>query len=1274
MELRRWSRSRTFASENRRSRLVEPLECRTLLSASTLRPVADADVQNLDIDASIATANFGGDDDLRVRIAAGESFESFLTFDISQISAVAHAVLKLHGGQSGTITDNVTVGAFRATSNFVEGDGIHIGPLDLDANPAGEITWNTRPGSTGGAVAATLVYDVGDYYLNLTPYIQEAKAAGQTLVTVGLRHVGGGTGLVSFGSREGNGGQRPELIVEENTGGPAATFFSPDITNQSGAGAATQQIVITYTDSDAIDVNTIDTGDIEVRPPSGPALDVTSLSVQQADANSVIATYTVAAPGSTWDATDSPVYTTILKDAAVKDILGNPAVGGPDVFTVVIDPATPPPADTQAPVATFTQVPSAITEEGGTGTTIAVKFTDDVGVVTDALTTSSLSVVPRAGTVLPGGSAAPLQVLDVDVQPSPDGKTATATFNVIAPGGAWDPIDNNTYDVTIASGAATDAAGNASPAVATTFSVSVPVSQPPPPPGGPTPTPTPPPTPTPTPIPDTVGPVATVVPLNVITEDGATEQQIRVTYVDAAGTVDLATVDLSDILITAPDGSTLGVTDVSVSPPTGGASVTATYTIVPAGGTWDFSDNGIYTVSVPAGAVKDNSGNGNAAGTGTFEVANPSPEPPVDPNFGGGGSSTVNTGFVAEAAAPQADGKILIVGRQGDLSAGTSQLVLQRLNADGSFDTSFGNGGKVLGAEGANEAAFAVVVDADGNILVGGRRGDDLMVARYKSNGTLDTRFGVSGVAVADFGGIDVAYSLVIGAADGSIVAAGGSTQGASDAFAFARFTRDGQADPFFGTNGRALFAAGNSGNVAGSVAIDSQGRIVAAGPSDDGKVAVVRLNTNGIEDTSFGTAGVIVIDQLVTQNDLGRPDRSIGVVAQPDGSVLVTNRTPGEGDFAVARVAQSGMLDTSFGGGDGITTIDFGGEDDADQILIQGTGEIIVLGTTTAGGNRVAVAALGPDGSLLPTFGEQGKLTVELTPIESERALHVGDLVLRAFGSFTTGGQLIVGASNQAPAAASSTRLQRLNVPGSGLLRTFGQNGAKRAKPVQFADADGTVVTISMKGPGAGQVFHDGATLDLVLSGVNNSSIVIKTSGGTDGRVVFRNVQADGTIKSINAKTTDVTGTFAVTNGGGLGKVSIGTLTGTLASAGPITSLAFAGDVRGKVFSGANYGVNGKAGGTGTAADTFAAGRIGKVTVAGNTVGATFAAGVDPVNSRLLDGNDILVGGSSSSIGTIAVKKGADASTRFVAGAFAKKAKLPKPVDTSNDPRFMQL
>lgn len=1238
--------------------VVEALERRGLLSVTTLTPVTDADVQRSVADAAVADANFGADSRLRVQLGPdGTSAESFLSFDLASIASVGHAVLRLHGGQAGTPATAVTVGVFKAgTAPFVEGVGVHTGPPTAGDISRGDITFNHRPATTGGSVNAKLVYAAGDYYFDVTGTVQAAKAAGATTVTLALRHVGGGDAPVTFASRETGGSDVPQLLIEQNTQGPAAAFFAPDITKP---GAATQQVVVTYSDNDSIDTDTIDVGDIDVRAPSGAPLAVTAVTLDVPDANSVIATYTVAAPGGTWDASDAPIYTTILKDGAVADVAGNPATGGPDVFTVVISPTSTPtptptpaptPTDTQAPVAEI-QPPANVTTPGGTGTTVGVTFTDDAGVETSAVNTASL-VLTKRGSGGGGGPDLPL-VQDVNVQPSADGRSVVVLFEVAAPGGSWDAGDNGTYDVQLAGGVVRDAAGNVSAPQEASFAVNIT--------GEPTPG-------------DTAGPVASVVPLDAQTEDEGGTRDVLVTFTDDTA-VDVAGIDVGDIVVTGPGGvGPLEVSAVSVNPQADGPSVTATYTVAAPGGAWDEGDNGTYTVSVAAGAVTDTNGNAGGAATGEFAVSVPTPPPPVDPTFGGG-TSTVNTGFVAEAAAAQVDGRIVVVGRQGDVSAGTSQLVVKRLNPDGSTDTTFGGGGTVLGAQGANEAAFAVAIDNAGNIIVAGQRGDDMMVTRFKPTGALDTRFGTGGVSVADSGGgaVDVAYSLAI-APDGSLVLAGGTTTASEAGFAFARFTSDGNVDAFFGTNGMALFAAGNGGNVVGAVAIDPGGRIVGAGPADGGRVALVRLNVNGLQDAGFGNAGVLVLNQLATRVDLGRPDRSIGVASLPDGSLLVSNHSAGNGDdFAVAKVKVDGAVDNTFGDA-GVAAIDFGGEDDADQLLVQGSGEILALGTTTADGNRIAVAALGADGSLIRSFGDDGKLTVEAQPTATDRELHIGDLVLRAFGGITSTGQLVVGASDQGPAAVTSSPLRRLNVPGSGSLGTFGVvPGVKGSKKLMFQDADGTFVTISLKGKGTGQAFYNGTTPDLVLANAAGSSLMITTSGGSDGRTSIRNVQADGALKSVTAKSTDLAGTFSVV-GGGINKVSIGNVTGTFAVAGPIVSFASSGDVKGKVLSGASFGVGGRAGGSGSAADTFSEGRIGKIAVAGQTVGATFAAGVDPVDQKLLNGDDRLVGGSGSAIGSVAIKGGADASTRFVAGAFAKKVKLPQPVDPFADPRFMLL
>ncbi|CAA9423007.1 MAG: hypothetical protein AVDCRST_MAG64-3004, partial [uncultured Phycisphaerae bacterium] len=719
------------------------------------------------------------------------------------------------------------------------------------------------------------------------------------------------------------------------------------------------------------------------------------------------------------------------------------------------------------------------------------------------------------------------------------------------------------------------------------------------------------------------------------------------------------TIDAADIVVTGPNGP-LAVTGVTKA---GAGNVfTATYTVAAPGNVWDAADAGTYTVTVLAGQVADAGGAVNAAAASGFDVTIAPPEPVIDPAFSGGQS--VSSGFVAEAAVALEDGKLILAGRQGNLAAGSSQAVVKRLNPDGSPDLSFGRNGLVVTAAGENQAAYAATLLPDGSFVTAGALGGDMLITKYKANGTVDTKFGDGGRAVIDAGAADdVAYSVAV-APDGSIYV-GGRSDGS---FAFAKVTADGTPDTFFGTRGVSLFALGTGQNVIGGLGVQPDGKVVGVGAAG-ASVAVVRLNADGTEDAAFGTDGSVTVARLGTRTDLEDVDRTLGVALQPDGKILMTNRA-GE-DFAVARLNPDGSTDASFGEG-GVATVDFGGDDDADAVVLQGTGEILVIGTTTAGGNQTAVAALNADGSLDQRFGQGGKFTIDPGVTNPGRALHVGDLVLRAFAA-ASGDNLVVGSSQGGTNAVSSSGLQRLNVPGSGLLGRFGQVGGKNRK-LRFADADGTIVTLSMKGGGSGQAFYDGSNVDLVLSGTSpKSAVSVKTDRQGDGRLVLRDVQADGGLKSLSAKTADLTGTLWA--GGPAGTLAFRTLTGTVAADGSIASLSVAGDVNGaKVLAGANLGADYKLGGGGASADAYQPATIRKISVGGQVVGSIFGAGLNRKNGAFLDNDDVVEGGEASQILSVSVKKGVDASSRFVAGSFGRTAKLPERVTplAAEDGRFV--
>jgi hypothetical protein len=180
-----------------------------------------------------------------------------------------------------------------------------------------------------------------------------------------------------------------------------------------------------------------------------------------------------------------------------------------------------------------------------------------------------------------------------------------------------------------------------------------------------------------------------------------------------------------------------------------------------------------------------------------------------------------------------------------------------------------------------------------------------------------------------------------------------------------------------------------------------------------------------------------------------------------------------------------------------------------------------------------------------------------------------------------------------------------------------------------------------------------------------------VKTKGG-DGRIRIRNLAADLSLKSLSAKTADITGTIWV--GGDLGSVAIGNLTGTVAAAGSIASLAISGNVNGaKVLAGANLGTDHKLGGVGSDADVFETGTIKKLKISGGVTTSLFAAGVDPHNGIYLDSDDTVIGGVASQIASISIKGGVDAGTHFFAGGFGKTVKLPQKVHPFEDGRFIE-
>lgn len=125
--------------------------------------------------------------------------------------------------------------------------------------------------------------------------------------------------------------------------------------------------------------------------------------------------------------------------------------------------------------------------------------------------------------------------------------------------------------------------------------------------------------------------------------------------------------------------------------------------------------------------------------------------------FGTNGKGTVTAAVFAfqyheSSMVLQADGKIIVVGTTSDVNDLHNDLVAARFNANGSLDTSFGGSGIVITDFGSNEFGTDVNLQADGKIVVVGRSSSNLMIVRYNSNGSLDSAFGDGGKLIGSPG------------------------------------------------------------------------------------------------------------------------------------------------------------------------------------------------------------------------------------------------------------------------------------------------------------------------------------------------------------------------------------------------------------------------------------------------------------------------------------------------------------------------------------------
>ena len=589
-------------------------------------------------------------------------------------------------------------------------------------------------------------------------------------------------------------------------------------------------------------------------------------------------------------------------------------------------------------------------------------------------------------------------------------------------------------------------------------------------------------------------------------------------------------------------------------------------------------------------------GGGGTGTTARNNIARLNADGTIDTSFNPGASENIYT------LAVQTDGKILIGGDFVTVGGGgtgtTARNKIARLNADGTLDTSFNPG--------ANAAVFALAVQADGKILVGGDfatvggggTGTTARnkIARLNPGGTLDTSFNPG----ANFGVFALALQadakIVVG---GSFTTLGGGGTGTTTRNGIGRLNVNGSLD--------ASFNPGTDDSVF-ALAVQADDKIVVGGffatlgGGGTGTTArnnIGRLNADGSLDSSFNPGADDLINTLVVQAD-GR------ILA---GGFFSTLGGGGTGTFLrskIGRLRPDGVIDTSF---------DPGANNSVFALAVQPDDKILVGGTFTAlgGGStgittRNRIARVNPDATLDAHFDPGANGAVNALAVQADSKVVVG-------GAFTTLGGGGTGTNTR-------NKIGRLSADGTFDGFNPGANGAVNALAMQ---ADGRVLV------GGDFTIIDTITRNFIarlnVGGAIHSSF---DPGANNGVSAFA-IQADGKIV--------VGGTFTTLGGGGTGSITRNNIGRLNADGTPdnsfnpganaaVDTLAVQAD--GKILVGGSFTTLG-GGGTGTTTRNY----IGRLNADGS-LDTSFNPGANFLVYSLAvqaDGK-ILVGGAFTGLG----------------------------------------
>jgi uncharacterized delta-60 repeat protein len=421
----------------------------------------------------------------------------------------------------------------------------------------------------------------------------------------------------------------------------------------------------------------------------------------------------------------------------------------------------------------------------------------------------------------------------------------------------------------------------------------------------------------------------------------------------------------------------------------------------------------------------------------------------LDPSFGENGIVNIPVEDVysemAWAIAVQSDGKIIQGGYKGQYSC------LKRHNDDGSLDTSFGNMGVVNSALPnlplySSGVIYSIALQSDGRIIAGMSvdNGDYMVIARYNTNGTLDTSFGTDGITVIDL------YANIMGApdemveniqvqADGKIVLTARMYNGSynTNMGYIAKFDANGAMDATFGFGyGITTPELGQGWVQTGAVQQDGKVLILATPYINNNSVsAIARYSADGTLDTTFGDMGIKIVTGGLS--DFFCRD----MLVQPDGKIVIGGQaevTSGLITFCFARLDTNGNFDNGFGI-NGISLYNSGLPGFTDKIALQADGKIVAAGRY--GTNSFGFMRCNINGTVDTNFGTNGGIQYY--------AVSSSDFISGT--AVQPDGKIVVGGTSYPPGNPANFMLMRyLNDSTANILENTFNNLAVYPNPAQ--------------------------------------------------------------------------------------------------------------------------------------------------------------------------------------------------------------------------------